>query len=45
MRKIGFIGLGQMGKGMALNLIKHGFRLRVYDLNPSVVAELVSVGA
>jgi len=45
MKKVGFIGLGVMGKGMALNLLKHEFPLTVYDLNPAVVAELVAAGA
>ncbi len=32
--KIGFIGLGVMGKPMALNLVKAGFSLMVSDINP-----------
>jgi 3-hydroxyisobutyrate dehydrogenase len=35
--KIGFVGLGHMGNPMARNLLKHGHKLKVYD----VVAELV----
>jgi 2-hydroxy-3-oxopropionate reductase len=31
-KKIGFIGLGIMGKPMARNLIKAGYSLVVYDL-------------
>ena len=31
--KIGFIGLGIMGKPMAKNLIKAGYDLVVYDIN------------
>ena len=30
--KIGFIGLGSMGKPMAANIVKAGFELTVYDL-------------
>ncbi len=45
MKKVGFIGLGQMGKGMALNLRKNDFPLTVYDINPAAVAELVAAGA
>ena len=45
MKKVGFIGLGVMGKGMALNLRKHEFPLAVYDLNPVVVGELIAAGA
>ncbi|WP_241082691.1 NAD(P)-dependent oxidoreductase [Achromobacter xylosoxidans] len=45
MEKIGFIGLGRMGKAMALNLRKSGFELVVLDINERAVAELVSAGA
>jgi 2-hydroxy-3-oxopropionate reductase len=44
MRKIGFIGLGIMGKPMALNLIKAGHSLTVYDIRPEPVKEVVSAG-
>jgi 2-hydroxymethylglutarate dehydrogenase len=44
-RKIGFIGLGAMGKYMAKNLIKAGYDLTVYDINSKPVEELVSLGA
>jgi 2-hydroxy-3-oxopropionate reductase len=43
--KVGFIGLGIMGKPMAKNLLKAGHSLRVFDVLPSVVAELVQAGA
>lgn len=43
--KIGFIGLGIMGKPMAKNLIKAGFELVVCDINQEVVNDLASVGA
>ena len=33
MTKIGFIGLGRMGKPMALNLARKGFDLAVFDIN------------
>src|SRR5207253_10531251 len=45
MEKIGFIGLGRMGKPMAANLRKKGFELVVMDLNREAVAELVALGA
>jgi 4-hydroxybutyrate dehydrogenase/sulfolactaldehyde 3-reductase len=45
MHKIGFIGLGRMGKGMASNLQKKGFQLVVLDINPAPVAELLALGA
>lgn len=43
--KIGFIGLGRMGRAMALNLCRKGFKLVVYDINPKAVQALVSAGA
>ncbi len=43
--KIGFIGLGNMGKWMALNMLKAGFAMRVYDINPAPVGFLVEQGA
>lgn len=45
MKKIGFIGLGIMGKPMAENLIKAGYSLEIYDINKDVVNELVCKGA
>lgn len=44
-KTIGFIGLGAMGKHMAKNLIKAGYDLTVYDLNPQPVEEIASLGA
>ena len=32
MKKVGFIGLGNIGKGICGNLIKHGHELAVYDV-------------
>jgi 2-hydroxy-3-oxopropionate reductase len=43
--KIGFIGLGIMGKPMSLNLIKAGYKLVVLDQNPEAVAEALAAGA
>lgn len=43
-KKIGFIGLGQMGKWMALNLHKCGFNLTVADIDPAAVACLTAAG-
>lgn len=45
MDKIGFIGLGIMGKPMAINLIKAGYDLTVFDLNKDSVDELRGKGA
>jgi 2-hydroxy-3-oxopropionate reductase len=44
-KRIGFIGLGIMGKPMALNLINAGHRLTVYDINKEAVETLASSGA
>ena len=41
--KVGFIGLGIMGRPMALNLIKGGHELYLYDINP-VPDELTGAG-
>ncbi len=43
--KIGFIGLGIMGKPMAKNLINAGYDLTVYDIFPDPIDELVEAGA
>lgn len=43
--KVGFIGLGIMGRPMAKNLVKAGHELVVFDFNKEAVADLVSCGA
>ncbi|OBX04334.1 tartronate semialdehyde reductase [Gallibacterium genomosp. 3] len=43
--KIGFIGLGIMGKPMSKNLLKAGYSLVVMDRNQEVVKEVVAAGA
>jgi 2-hydroxy-3-oxopropionate reductase len=43
--KVGFIGLGIMGKPMARNLIKAGHQLVVYDIVPDLIAEMAPSGA
>ncbi len=45
MSKVGFIGLGIMGKPMALNLLKEKVDLLVYDLNKEAVEEVTAAGA
>lgn len=42
---IGFVGLGQMGQPMALNLLKAGYDIRVFDLREERLAPLVALGA
>ena len=43
--KIGFIGLGIMGRHMSAHLLEAGYSLSVFDLNPAAVKELVGKGA
>ncbi len=45
MSKVGFIGLGIMGKPMAKNLVKAGYDLIVYDIVDAAVKELGEAGA
>jgi 3-hydroxyisobutyrate dehydrogenase-like beta-hydroxyacid dehydrogenase len=42
---IGFIGLGRMGHPMTLNLLRAGYKIKVYDLLPERIAALVERGA
>lgn len=44
-KKIGFIGLGIMGKPMAINLLKAGHTLTVFDLNEEAIRSLQEAGA
>jgi 3-hydroxyisobutyrate dehydrogenase-like beta-hydroxyacid dehydrogenase len=43
--KVGFIGLGQMGAGMALNLVKAGHDVTVYNRTRAKAEDLVAHGA
>lgn len=43
--RIGFIGLGNMGRPMAANLVRKGFAVTVHDVNPEPVAALAEHGA
>lgn len=45
MAKVGFIGLGNMGSGMARNILKAGHALKVFDLNEKAVADICAEGA
>jgi 3-hydroxyisobutyrate dehydrogenase len=42
---VGFIGLGNMGGPMALNLARNGFALAVHDIDPAKLPPLRAVGA
>jgi 3-hydroxyisobutyrate dehydrogenase len=43
--RTGFIGLGNMGGGMAANLARAGFQLVVRDVRPGVATTIVNLGA
>ena len=43
--RVGFIGLGNIGKPMALNVARAGFDLMVYDLREEPLKELAALGA
>ena len=43
--RIGFVGVGYMGRHMARNLLKGGHDLTVFDLNRTAAEELLSLGA
>ena len=45
LKKVGFIGLGEMGSPMAKNLLKKGFDLTVFDVRKEAVDELRELGA
>ena len=42
---VGFIGVGNMGNPMASNILKNGFKMKVFDLSPKAVENLVQAGA
>ncbi len=42
---VGFIGMGIMGRGMAANLLRHGFNVTVWNRTPGRVAPLAEAGA
>ncbi|OEF97106.1 NAD(P)-dependent oxidoreductase [Desulfuribacillus alkaliarsenatis] len=45
MKKIGFIGVGVMGKSMVRNLMKNGFEVTIYTRTKSKVEDVISEGA
>ncbi|MCH8491710.1 MAG: 3-hydroxyisobutyrate dehydrogenase [Idiomarina sp.] len=45
MARVGFIGLGNMGGPMALNLVKAGHDVQVFDLSPTALETLAQAGA
>ena len=42
---VGFIGVGNMGNPMASNILKNGFKMKVFDLSPKAMENLVQAGA
>ena len=44
MTRIGFIGVGTMGLPMAINLVKKGFAVTAFDLNPEAVKAAAAAG-
>lgn len=45
MKKIGFIGVGVMGKSMVRNLMNHGFEVSIYARNREKVEDVLLEGA
>lgn len=45
MKKIGFIGVGVMGKSMVLNLMKKGFEVSIYARNKQKIEDILKAGA
>ena len=43
--RIGFIGLGGMGRGLVKNLLGHGYRVAVHDIDEQSLARAVEQGA
>jgi 3-hydroxyisobutyrate dehydrogenase len=44
MPKVGFLGLGAMGLGMASHLAMSGFEVTGFDINPEAIKSLVNKG-
>jgi len=42
---VGFVGLGEMGKGMAMNILKGGYPLMVFDIDKKAVSQRQTAGA
>jgi 2-hydroxy-3-oxopropionate reductase len=42
---VGFVGLGTMGREMALNLLKSGYAVHAYDVRKEAIDDLVTQGA
>ena len=44
MTKVGVIGLGDMGSGLAKNLCKNGFKTYGYDLSEDRMSQFIKMG-
>ena len=44
MKKIGFIGLGNMGSKMVINLLKANYEVVGYDINEKLIDQLIPNG-
>ncbi|MDY7573062.1 NAD(P)-dependent oxidoreductase [Actimicrobium sp. CCI2.3] len=44
-KRVGIVGLGAMGMGMARSLLRGGLEVHAYDIRPEVVQQLVADGA
>lgn len=44
-QEIGFIGLGNMGQPMVMNLLKAGFKVKEYNRTPNKAKDVVAAGA
>ncbi len=44
-KTVGFIGAGAMGEPMAVNLLKAGYRVRIYNRTPGKIDRLTGMGA
>ena len=44
MKKVGIVGLGDMGSGMVKNIMKNGFSLTGFDLSETRMTELKKAG-
>ena len=42
---VGFIGLGNIGKPMAMNVVNAGHRTKVHDIRPEAATDLLEAGA
>ena len=42
---VGFIGLGNMGSGMSMNIAKSGYKMIVHDLDRNAATPILEFGA